>query len=113
MNNEDRYSAMLEAVRLFHQKHDFKNRGGEDLVYRVALLSEELGEIAACITKGKPKEDLAEECADLLILILGTALSADLDLKEAFWTKMAALENRKTRTVNGRVRVARADPAAR
>ena len=113
MNHQDRYSAMLEAVRRFHEKHDFKNRGGEDLVYRVALLSEELGEIAECITKGKPKEALAEECADLLILILGTALSADLDLNAAFWTKMAALEHRTTRTVNGRVRVTKVDSATR
>ena len=48
---------------------------------------EELGEISACITKGKTEEALAEECADLLILLIGTAISANLDLSEAFWKK--------------------------
>ena len=109
MTKNDQFSEMLAAVRRFHQKHDFKNRGGEELVYRVALMAEELGEIAQCVTKGKAKEELAEECADLLILLLGTALSAQLDLNEAFWSKMAALEHRTTRLVDGRVRVTRRD----
>ena len=107
MNRPDQFTEMVSAVRNFHEKHDFKNRGGEDLVYRVALLSEELGEIAECVTKGRPQEDLAEECADLLILLLGTAISADFDLNRAFWSKMESLECRTTRTVNGRVRVVR------
>lgn len=103
--NLDSYQSMLESVEAFHQKHDFRNTGGEDLVYRVALMSEELGEISACVTKGKETGRLAEECADLLILLIGTAISANLDLRQAFWAKMRKLEARGAKFVDGRIRV--------
>jgi NTP pyrophosphatase (non-canonical NTP hydrolase) len=103
--NQDSYQAMLDKIQAFHDKHDFKNNGGEDLAYRVALMAEELGEISACVTKGKSKQDLAEESADLLILLMGTAISAEVDLNAAFWQKMAKLDNRKSRMVNGKIRV--------
>ena len=96
---------MLTAVQLFHDKHGFREYGGEDLPYRVALMAEELGEISACITKGKTEEALAEECADLLILLIGTAISANLDLSEAFWQKMEKIEQRPSRMIDGRIRV--------
>jgi len=96
---------MLEAVQAFHDKHDFKNNGGEELTYRVALMAEELGEISACVSKGKDKAKLAEECADLLILLMGTAIATDFDLAGAFWEKMAALDKRSARMVDGRIRV--------
>lgn len=105
--NPDSHDAMIAAVQAFHDKHDFKGRGGEELVYRVALMAEELGEVSAAVTKGKPKEALSEELADLFILVLGTAISADLDLKGAFWEKMDELMKREARTVGGRVRVSR------
>ena len=103
--SNDRYSAMLAAVQGFHDKHRFREAGGEDLPYRVALMAEELGEISACITKGKSDEALAEECADLLILLIGTAISANLDLSEAFWQKMEKIEQRPSRMIDGRIRV--------
>ena len=96
--SNDRYSAMLAAVQRFHDKHRFREAGGEDLPYRVALMAEELGEISACITKGKSEEALAEECADLLI-------SANLDLSEAFWQKMEKIKQRPSRMIDGRIRV--------
>ncbi len=107
MNEIDRdsYEAMLAAVQAFHDKHDFKNTGGEELTYRVALMAEELGEISACVTKGKSKEALAEEVADLFILLIGTAIAADFDLKAAFWDKMEKLMERESRMVGGRIRV--------
>jgi len=105
MEHSDSYAAMLAAVQAFHDKHDFKNRGGEELTYRMALMAEELGEIGAAITKGKPKEQLAEEVADLLILLIGTGIAADFDLKEAFWNKMEKIMQREAKMVNGRVRV--------
>ncbi len=101
----DQYSDMLTAVQQFHNKHRFRESGGEDLPYRVALMVEELGEISACITKGKADEALAEECADLLILLIGTAISANLDLNEAFWQKMEKIEQRSSRMIDGRIRV--------
>ena len=107
MSNLDSYAAMLNAIQAFHDKHQFKARGGEDLVYRVALMAEELGEISSCVTKGKPQDDLAEECADLLILLMGTAISANLDLNHAFWSKMNELMDRPARMVGDRIRVSR------
>ena len=103
--NPDSYNEMLAAVQAFHDKHNFRSTGGEELAYRVALMAEELGEISACVTKGKPKEALAEEVADLFILVLGTAISADFDLKQMFWEKMKKLEGRQSRMINGRIRV--------
>jgi len=103
--NLDSYENMLAAVQAFHAKHRFKEQGGEDMTYRVALMAEELGEIAECVTKGKPREALAEEVADLFILVLGTAIAAEFDLKQAFWDKMKKLETRQGRLVNGRIRV--------
>ena len=103
--NKDSYTEMLAEVQSFHDKHDFKNTGGEELTYRMALMAEELGEIGACITKGKSTDQLAEECADLFILLIGTAISADFDLKQAFWDKMDKIQKRESRMVNGRIRV--------
>jgi len=105
MTEHDSYQAMLNAVQAFHDKHDFKNTGGEELTYRVALMAEELGEISSCVTKGKDKSKLAEECADLFILLLGTAIAQDFDLKRSFWDKMDMLMKRESRMVNGRIRV--------
>ena len=96
---------MLTAVQAFHDKHDFKNTGGEELAYRIALMTEELGEISACVTKGKDRDNLAEECADLLILLIGTAIAADFNLDDAFWAKMKKLAQRESRMINGRIRV--------
>lgn len=103
--NSDSYQAMLAAVQAFHDKHDFKNTGGEELTYRVALMAEELGEISSCVTKGKGVANLAEECADLLILLMGTAIAQDFDLDQAFWDKMDKLMKRESRMINGRIRV--------
>ncbi len=105
MTDKDSYKAMLAAVQAFHDKHDFKNTGGEELAYRIALMTEELGEISACVTKGKDRDSLAEECADLMILLIGTAIASGFKLDEAFWTKMKKLEQRNSRMINGRIRV--------
>jgi len=105
MSEPDSYQAMLDAVQAFHDKHDFKNTGGEEMTYRLALMAEELGEISSCITKGKSRENLAEEVVDLFILLVGTAIAADFDLREAFWKKMDTLMQRDSRMVNGRIRV--------
>ncbi|HCU54593.1 MAG TPA: pyrophosphatase [Gammaproteobacteria bacterium] len=103
--NQDSYAKMLTAVQAFHDKHQFRETGGEEMTYRVALMTEELGEIAECVTKGKGKEALAEECADLFILLIGTAIAADFDLNQAFWDKMEKIQSRQSRMINGRIRV--------
>ena len=103
--DNDSWRAMMAAVQGFHDKHDCRNTGGEELTYRVALMTEELGEVSACVTKGKRREALAEELADLLILVMGTDIAASLDLNQAFWAKMDKLMARDARMVNGRIRV--------
>jgi len=103
--NRDSYQIMLDAVQAFHDKHDFKRTGGEELTYRVALMAEELGEISSCVTKGKDNTELAEEVADLFILLIGTAIAADFDLNAAFWDKMEKIMQRNSKLVNGRIRV--------
>ena len=102
---DNSFAAMMAEVQSFHDRHQFKDRGGEDMVYRLALMTEELGEIAECVTKGKGREALSEECADLLILLMGNAISENFDLADAFWKKMKVLEGRGERIVDGRVRV--------
>ena len=102
---DDSWAAMMAAVRAFHDKHELRRHGGEELSYRVALMAEELGEISACVTKGRSKDSLAEELADLLILLMGTEIAADVDLKQAFWKKMEALMQRESRMIGGRIRV--------
>ncbi|MBF0471264.1 MAG: nucleoside triphosphate pyrophosphohydrolase family protein [Gammaproteobacteria bacterium] len=109
MTSQDSYSAMLARVQQFHDKHQFKDKGGEDLHYRMTLMAEELGEIAACISKGKSKDELAEECADLLILLMGTAIAADFDLNHSFWKKMDKIMLRKSKMIAGKIRVSEFD----
>lgn len=105
MSDKDSWSDMLDAVQSFHDKHRFRETGGEELTYRVALMAEELGEVSSCITKGKSTGALAEEVADLLILIIGTGIAARFDLNDAFWRKMDQLMRRESRMVDGRIRV--------
>ena len=73
--------------------------------YRLALTIEELGELAAAVTKGKPKEDLEEELADVLILILGHALAMEVDLEKAFHTKLDRVMQRPSITGRLGIRV--------
>lgn len=101
----DSWDAMMAAVQAFHDKYELRKHGGEELTYRVALMAEELGEISSCITKGKKSEHLAEEMADLLILVMGTDIAAQLDLKRAFWSKIEKLMLRDARMIGGRIRV--------
>lgn len=105
MTDTDSWSAMLDTVQAFHDKHRFRETGGEELTYRIALMAEELGEISSCVTKGKSTGALAEEVADLLILIMGTGIAAQFDLNDAFWKKMRQLMQRESRIVDGRIRV--------
>ena len=98
---------MIEAVKAFHQKHGFDVSTGnlETMLYRTNLLTEELGEIAACLTKGKSKEQLAVEHADLFILLLGNCIVMDIDLTVAFWEKINKIMERKARRVGKNKRV--------
>ena len=88
---------MMSRVASFHHKHRFSSEGnhGHDMGYRIALTVEELGELSAAITKGKPDEEAAEELADLLIRLLGHSLAMEVDLEEEFHKKMDKVMTRR------------------
>ena len=90
------FTQMLEKVEEFHDKHDFANEenNGHDMPYLILLTIEELGELAECFTKGKSKDEKAEELADILILIFGHSIAMDVDLEEAFNKKMEIIMKR-------------------
>jgi len=102
---EDEWSQMMRKVAAFHHKHDFAGNNGHDMGYRIALTVEELGELAAAITKGKPIEECAEEMADILILLMGHSLAMEIDLKAAFEAKYERIMQRPARTGRLGIRV--------
>ena len=89
------WDAMMKKVAAFHAKHDFAGQNGHDMGYRLALTIEELGELAAAVTKGKPLEECAEEMADVLILLMGHSLAMEVDLKAAFEKKYDRIMQRE------------------
>lgn len=93
-NDEDEWSIMMRKVAAFHHKHDFAGNNGHDMGYRIALTVEELGELAAAVTKGKPIDECAEEMADVLILLMGHSLAMKIDLKDAFEKKYERIMQR-------------------
>lgn len=99
------FAEMIDAIAAFHRKNGFPvGDGDKETLYRhQALLSEELGEISAALTKGKG--DLVEEHADLLVLALGSAVAMGWDLEEAFWRKVDKIMHREGRLVGGEMRV--------
>ncbi len=98
---------MMSRVAKFHHKHQFSSseNHGHDMGYRIALTIEELGELSAAITKGKPDEEASEELADLLILILGHSLAMKVDLEQEFHKKMDKIMTRKARKGSLGIRV--------
>jgi NTP pyrophosphatase (non-canonical NTP hydrolase) len=92
---QDEWEAMMKRVAAFHHKHDFAGKNGHDMGYRMALTIEELGELAAAITKGKPLAECAEEMADVLILLMGHRLAMEIDLKAAFEKKYLRIMKRE------------------
>ena len=96
------WSTMMARVATFHHKHRFADdeNHGHDMGFRIALTVEELGELSAAITKGKP-----DELADLLILILGHSLAMNVDLEAEFHKKMDKVMTRKARTGKLGIRV--------
>ena len=103
----DSLREMVEAVRDFHRQHGFEvgSENIQTMHYRMNLLMEELGEICQALTKGKGKDQIAEEHADLFILLLGNCLTMNIDLIEEFWKKMAQIAERKARQVGNCRRV--------
>ena len=101
------WTSMMGRVARFHLKHDFANpdNNGHDMGYRLALVIEELGELSAAITKGKPKEEAAEELADVFILTLGNALAMEVDLEAEFHKKLDKIMQRPSKRGGMGIRV--------
>tara|TARA_B100001094_G_scaffold226587_1_gene221038 strand:+ start:37717 stop:38151 length:435 start_codon:yes stop_codon:yes gene_type:complete len=93
------WETMMQRVAKFHHKHSFESpeNNGHDMGYRLALTVEELGELSAAITKGKPKSEASEELADLLILILGHSLAMNVDLESEFHKKIDKIMLRESK----------------
>ena len=103
----------IDEVRKIHDHFGFREKGAEDMFYRLTLCMEELGEIAAAVSKGKGKDELAEEHADLLILLLGNCIALDLDIETAFYKKCAKVLSRPVRRLpDGKIRVTEYQPSA-
>jgi len=101
----EKYYAAIEA---FHKKHKMKGTNNEEMTYRLNLMTEELGELAQAVTKGKSRRDFLEENVDLFNLIIGNLISVGATLEEfekVFWMKHKKIMNRKKKKVNGRYRV--------
>ena len=98
---------MMSRVANYHNKHHFslEENQGHNMGFRIALTVEELGELSAAITKGKPDEEAAEELADLLILLLGHSLAMEVDLEGEFHKKMNRVMTRNARKGNLGIRV--------
>jgi NTP pyrophosphatase (non-canonical NTP hydrolase) len=107
MNHQatNEWEVMVKKVAAFHHKHDFANKNGHDMGYRIALTVEELGELSAAITKGKPIEECAEEMADILILLMGHSIAMEIDLKSAFEKKYQRIMKREALTGRLGIRV--------
>ena len=101
----EKYYAAIEA---FHKKHKMKGTNNEEMTFRLNLMTEELGELAQAVTKGKPRRDFIEENVDIFNLIIGNLISMGVTLKEfekAFWMKHEKIMNRRKKKVNGKFRV--------
>jgi NTP pyrophosphatase (non-canonical NTP hydrolase) len=106
----DEWEEMMKKVASFHHKHDFESKNGHDMGYRIALTVEELGELSAAVTKGKPLEECAEEMADILILLMGHSLAMNIDLKSSFEKKFARIMKREALTGRLGIRVTEYKP---
>ena len=64
---------------------DFFSDGWDrDLLFDMAKLAEEVGEVAECMAKSiKTKEDLGEELSDVMVVVAIIALKAGIDLNDA------------------------------
>ena len=97
-----------EAIEEFHKKFKMKGTNNEEMTFRLNLMTEELGELAQAVTKGKSKKDFIEENVDLFNLIIGNLISTGVsveEFKKAFWQKHKKIMNRKKKKIKGKFRV--------
>lgn len=93
------------AIEDFHKKFKMKGTNNEDMSFRLNLMTEELGELAQAVTKGKGKDAIMEENIDLLNLIIGNFISQGIsveELEKAFWKKHEKIMKRDKKLVGGK-----------
>jgi NTP pyrophosphatase (non-canonical NTP hydrolase) len=73
------------------------------MFFRMNLLMEEVGEICQCLTKGK--DAIAEEHADLLIVLLGNCFALGIDIESEFWRKIDKISRYGTRLTGNHCRL--------
>lgn len=64
-------------------------------------LSEELGEVAACIAKQLPLEELKKEIGDMLVVLTILAEQNNLSIEECATAAYEKIKDRKGRMVDG------------
>lgn len=64
-------------------------------------LSEELGEVAACIAKQLPLEELKKEIGDMLVVLTIIAEQNNLSIEECATAAYNKIKDRKGRMVDG------------
>lgn len=94
---------LLDKVKQLHKQNNFKANGGEDKLFRMALIMEEVGEISEAITKDQ--DNFEEEHADLLILLLGNCVAYDIDILKLTNEKLDRLLKMKPSKKNGYKRI--------
>ncbi|HER0714689.1 Uncharacterised protein [Streptococcus sp. NCTC 11567] len=94
---------LLNKVKQLHKQNNFKANGGEDKLFRMALIMEEVGEISEAITKDL--DNFEEEHADLLILLLGNCVAYDIDILKLTNEKLDRLLKMKPSKKNGYKRI--------
>lgn len=94
---------LLNKVEQLHKQNNFKANGGEDKLFRMALIMEEVGEISEAITKDQ--DNFEEEHADLLILLLGNCVAYDIDILKLTNEKLDRLLKMKPSKKNGYKRI--------
>lgn len=94
---------LLNKVKQLHKQNNFKANGGEDKLFRMALIMEEVGEISEAITKDQ--DNFEEDHADLLILLLGNCVAYDIDILKLTNEKLDRLLKMKPSKKNGYKRI--------
>jgi len=77
-------------------------RSDRDSMNTCVKLTEEVSELMHAIYTGDG--NVGEECADILVLLLDIAALHDVDLAEAFYTKMDTNKARRWTRVRGALR---------
>lgn len=94
----------ISMVRAFHAKHSFPigikiGESTETDLVRIHLIAEELGELALALAQ-KDAVKTADALADLIYVVVGTAVAYDIPLSEVFREVQQSNMTKKVRDPN-------------